>query len=303
MGICNVTPDSFSDGGRHLQLAAALDHCDRMLAEGADLIDVGGESTRPGAGRVSRDEEWRRIGPLIKELVARGVVVSVDTMRAAVAAAAARAGAAIVNDVSGGQSDPDLLAVVAESGRPVILGHWRGHSAGMDGLDRYGDVVAEVAAELLGQVDKAVAAGVRPELIVLDPGLGFAKTGASNWPLLAHLDALGELGFPLLVGASRKRFLEPVRGPDPALAALGPAGRDHATAALTALSAAAGVWCVRVHAVAANAAAVRVAEALSQAGRGVGSAEIGLAGGETGPTDRDSTGLAFTDEQNRGMIA
>ncbi|MDR2567297.1 MAG: dihydropteroate synthase [Bifidobacteriaceae bacterium] len=258
MGICNVTPDSFSDGGRYLELAAALDHCDQMLAEGADLIDVGGESTRPGAPRVDLEEELRRVIPVVKELAARGVAVSVDTMRAAVAAAAVEAGAAVINDVSGGLADPAMAGVMAESGLPVVLMHWRGHSDRMDALDRYGDVVAEVRAELRARLEAAIGAGVRPDGIVLDPGLGFAKTGAANWPLLARLDQLGELGYPLLIGASRKRFLDPERGPSPA-GGPGPAGRDAATAAVTALAARAGAWCVRVHAVAANAAAVRVA--------------------------------------------
>ncbi|MDR3106980.1 MAG: dihydropteroate synthase [Bifidobacteriaceae bacterium] len=266
MGICNLTPDSFSDGGRWLEPAAALAHCQRMLAEGADLIDLGGESTRPGAARISLDEELRRVVPMVGELAGRGVAVSVDTMRAAVAAAAAAAGAAVINDVSGGLADPEMFRVMAEADLPVVLTHWRGHSDQMDRLDAYGDVVAEVEAELAGRVEAALAAGIAPGRIVLDPGFGFAKTGDSNWPLLARLDRLEELGFPLLIGASRKRFLNAVRGPDPRLAARGPAGRDAATAAVTALSAAAGVWCVRVHAVAANAAAVRVA---AQAARAV----------------------------------
>jgi dihydropteroate synthase len=266
MGICNVTPDSFSDGGRHLELAAALDHCQQMLAQGADLIDVGGESTRPGAARVSADEELGRVIPLVTDLVALGAVVSVDTMRAAVAAAAVDAGASVINDVSGGLADPAMAGVMAAAGVPVVLMHWRGHSDQMDGRDRYGDVVAEVAAELELRVEATLAAGVAAEAVVLDPGLGFAKAGASNWPLLANLDRLSALGFPLLIGASRKRFLDPARGPDPLLAGRGPAGRDAATAAVSVLAAMAGAWCVRVHAVAASAAAVRVAELAQLAG-------------------------------------
>jgi dihydropteroate synthase len=257
MGICNVTPDSFSDGGRYMDLGAALDHCDRMLAEGADLIDVGGESTRPGAPRVDQDEELRRVVPVVKELAARSVPVSVDTMRAAVAMAAVEAGACLINDVSGGQADPAMHRAIAQTGVPVILMHWRGHSGQMDSFDRYDDVLGEVLAELSVGVSQALASGISPGAIVLDPGLGFAKTGRSNWPLLAGLDRLGELGFPLLIGASRKRFLEAVAGPG--TSAEGPAGRDGATAAVTAISAALGAWCVRVHAVAASAAAVRVA--------------------------------------------
>jgi dihydropteroate synthase len=263
MGICNVTPDSFSDGGRYMELVAALDHCDQMLAEGADLIDVGGESTRPGAPRVEEGEELRRVIPVVKELADRAVTVSVDTMRASVASAAVQAGAAMINDVSGGLADPDMFNAVAAAGVPVVLTHWRGHSIGMDGLDRYDDVVAEVVTELSRRAEAAQEAGIDPSRIVLDPGLGFAKTGASNWPLLASLDRLGELGFPLLVGASRKRFLDSA-SPGPGGVGPGPDGRDPATAALTTVAAAQGAWCVRVHAVAANAAAVRVIGAIRE---------------------------------------
>jgi dihydropteroate synthase len=262
MGICNLTPDSFSDGGRYVELAAALRHCEAMVAAGADLIDVGGESTRPGAGRVPAEEERRRVIPLIRELAGRGLAVSVDTMRASVATDAIEAGACLVNDVSGGRADPAMFAVLAAARLPVVLMHWRGHGDRMDRRDVYTDVVNQVAAELAARVAKAIAAGVDKRSIILDPGLGFAKVGASNWPLLARLDELTALGFPLLVGASRKRFLAPVQGLEPALEKRGAAGRDDATAAVTALVARAGVWCVRVHAVAANAAAVRVAQAV-----------------------------------------
>jgi dihydropteroate synthase len=270
MGICNVTPDSFSDGGRYFELKAALDHCWRLIDQGADLIDVGGESTRPGAGRVPASEELRRVVPLTKELVQAGIVVSVDTMRSSVAAAAAQAGAHIINDVSGGLADPEMLDVIAQSNLVCSLTHWRGQSAAMDRLDHYGDVVSEVIAELGDRVRAALAAGIKPTAIVLDPGLGFAKAGQNNWPLLAHIDRLAALGFPLLIGASRKRFLEDVKGPDKSLTDAGPNGRDAATAAVTAASSLSGVWCVRVHEVAANAAGVRVARAILAARQAFG---------------------------------
>src|SRR5512144_3073663 len=249
MGVVNVTPDSFSDGGRWLAPDSAVDHGRRLLAEGADLLDVGGESTRPGADRVPLAEELRRVLPVITGLVAAGAVVSIDTMRAEVAAAALAAGAAIVNDVSAGQADPEMAAVVAGSGAPYVAMHWRGHSVTMDHQAVYRDVVDEVCAELLVRVDALVGAGVDPRQIVLDPGLGFSKTAEHNWRLLAALDRLAGLGRPLLVGASRKRFLGSLlAGPDGRPAP--PDRRDDATAATTALAASAGAWAVRVHAVA-----------------------------------------------------
>jgi dihydropteroate synthase len=275
-----------------LALADALRHCQDMVEQGADLIDVGGESTRPGAARVPPDEELQRVIPLVKELAAAGVVVSIDTMRASVAAAALEAGASLVNDVSGGLADPGMLAVMAGSGAVCVLTHWRGASDQMDALDVYTDVAAQVAAELAARAGAAIEAGVDQAAIVLDPGLGFAKSGASNWPLLARLDRLAGLGFPLLVGASRKRFLDPVKGPWPRLAELGPAGRDAATAAVTAASCLAGAWCVRVHAVAASAAASRVAAAILAAG------EPG-AGGNCGAVGQN----AFLLPGEHGMMA
>jgi dihydropteroate synthase len=278
MGICNVTPDSFSDGGLHMELGAALDHCLRMVQDGADLIDVGGESTRPGAGRVPATEELRRVIPLVKELSARAVPVSVDTMRASVAAAAHEAGAVIINDVSGGLADPAMLDVMAQTGAVCVLTHWRAHSDRMDRMDHYTDVVEEVATELAERAEAAVAAGVDPAAVVLDPGFGFAKAGASNWPLLARLDRLSALGFPILVGVSRKRFLQGVTGPGGDVPGAGPDTRDAATAAVTAASSLVGAWCVRVHAVAANAAAVRVAAAIRAAGVIPGLTPIGTLG-------------------------
>ena len=262
MGVVNVTPDSFSDGGRWLDPGAAVAHGRRLLAEGADLLDVGGESTRPGADRVPREEELRRVLPVIAGLVAEGAVVSIDTMRAEVAAAAIDAGAVVVNDVSAGLADPEMAAVVARTGAPYVAMHWRGHSATMDHRAVYQDVVDEVCSALLGRVDALVAAGVDPRQIVLDPGLGFAKTADHNWQLLAALDRLTGLGRPLLVGASRKRFLGSLLAGDDG-GPVSPDRRDDVTAATSALAATAGAWAVRVHAVAASVAAVRVAAAVA----------------------------------------
>ncbi len=260
MGVLNVTPDSFSDGGRYLGLDQALEHAREMWARGADLIDVGGESTRPGASRVDAETELQRILPVIKTLAGEGVALSVDTTRAAVAAAALEAGAHVINDVSGGLADPDMARVAAGSGAPWVLMHWRGHSKDMQTLAKYEDVVADVRAELLSRVDEALAAGVAESAIVLDPGLGFAKNAEHDWALLRGLDSLVSLGFPVLVGASRKRFLGRLLSgtdgtPRP------PDGREDATAAVSALAAAAGAWGVRVHEVGASLDAVAVAAA------------------------------------------
>ena len=264
MGIVNVTEDSFSDGGRHLAPEAAIAHARRLVADGADLLDVGGESTRPGAVRVDRQDEAARVIPLVRALASDGVVVSVDTMRASTASEALDAGASVINDVSGGLADPEMLTVVAERGCPVILMHWVSpddYSAGAGGRVDYGeDVVASVRDHLARRVDAAVAAGVDPSAIVLDPGLGFAKNAHDNWALLHSLDALTELGFPVLVAASRKRFLGSLL-PDQEGEPRSVAGRDTATAAVTALAAAAGAWAVRVHDVAPSADTVRVAAA------------------------------------------
>ena len=231
-----------------------------MPDAGADLVAVGGESTRPGAKRVDAAEEARRVLPVVAELTAAGVAVSVDTMRADVAVAAVEAGAVVVNDVSGGLADPQMAAAVAGTGALFVVSHWRGHSDVMNSLARYSDVVAEVVAELGAARERAVAAGVDPARIVLDPGLGFAKAGGHDWALLRSLDVLRGLGHPVLVGASRKRFLGALlAGPDGTPPP--PDGRDAATAAVTALAAHAGAWAVRVHDVASSAAAVRVAHA------------------------------------------
>ncbi|MEU6265823.1 dihydropteroate synthase [Saccharopolyspora shandongensis] len=265
MGVLNVTPDSFSDGGRYLDRAAAVEHGIEMHRLGADIIDVGGESTRPGSQRVDAATEIERVLPVVRELVAAGVPVSVDTTRAKVAAVTAEAGAAVINDVSGGLADPEMAHVAADTGLPWVLMHWRGHSKDMNSLAVYEDVVAEVRAELLRQVDVALAAGVAEGAIVLDPGLGFAKTGAHDWQLLQRLDAFVELGFPVLVGASRKRFLGRLLAdadgkPRP------PAGRETATAVVSALAADRGAWGVRVHDVLQSLDAVAVTAAWRSGG-------------------------------------
>ncbi|MFE2750371.1 dihydropteroate synthase [Actinosynnema sp. NPDC059335] len=258
MGVLNVTPDSFSDGGRYLDLDDAVAHGVAMFRRGADLVDVGGESTRPGADRVPPEVEARRVAPVIRALVAEGVPVSVDTTRAEVARAALDAGASIVNDVSGGLADPGMAPLVASAGVPYVLMHWRGHSRRMDRLAVYDDVVRDVRDELCRRVDDALAAGVASDAIVLDPGLGFAKNAEHNWRLLHGLGSLLELGFPVLVGASRKRFLGALLG-DRA-----PDGREDATAAVSALAAFNGAWGVRVHDVGRSLDAVAVARAWRQ---------------------------------------
>lgn len=262
MGILNVTPDSFSDGGNWDTTDAAIAHGLRLVAAGADIVDVGGESTRPGVERVDAETELARVLPVVRALVDRGVEVSVDTMRAGVADAVTRAGAAWVNDVSGGLADPDMLGVVAASGAGFVAMHWRGHSATMTQLATYDDVVAEVAGELAARRDAALAAGIAPQRLVLDPGIGFSKEGDQNWALLRGWEAFEALGFPILLGVSRKRFLGALLADD--AGAREPAGRDAATAAITALFAARGVWGVRVHEVRSSADAVAVVEALRQ---------------------------------------
>jgi len=256
MGVVNVTPDSFSDGGAFSDTHSAVEHGLALAAAGADIVDVGGESTRPGAARIDADEERRRVEPVVSALAAAGVVVSIDTMRASTAAAALEAGASVVNDVSGGRADPQLPPLVAEAGVPYVVMHWRAHSAEMQQHADYADVVRDVCDELRERVDDVVAAGVDPAHLIVDPGLGFAKTPEHNWALLTRLDELLALGRPLLVGASRKSFLGTLladdAGPRPT------AGRDDATAALTVVAALAGAWGVRVHDVRANADAVRV---------------------------------------------
>jgi len=260
MGVVNVTPDSFSDGGRWLDALAAVDHGERLAAEGADLVDVGGESTRPGAARVPVDEELRRVLPVVSALAGNGIDVSIDTMRAEVARRALDAGAVLVNDVSGGLADADMPKAVAGTGARYVAMHWRGHSDVMQARAEYGNVVAEVASELVARVGALVEAGLDVRQIVLDPGLGFAKTAEHNWQILARLDELVALGRPLLVGSSRKRFLGTLLAP-PGGDPVPTDQRDAATAATTVIAAAAGAWCVRVHDVRASADAVRVVAA------------------------------------------
>ena len=260
LGVLNVTPDSFSDGGRYLDHDHAVAHGIAMRDAGADVVDVGGESTRPGAGRVDADVEATRVLPVVRDLVAAGVRVSIDTTRASVAEAAIEAGASVVNDVSGGLADPGMARVVAVARVPWVLMHWRGPSDRMVELASYEDVIGEVRAELVARADAAVLAGVDPDLIVLDPGLGFAKTAAHNWALLRRLDVLVALGFPVLVGASRKRFLGELLA-DVEGVARPAAARDVATAAISALAASAGAWGVRVHDVESTMDAVAVVAA------------------------------------------
>jgi len=265
MGVLNVTPDSFSDGGRWLDAERAIGQGRLLATQGADLVDVGGESTRPGAGRVSEDEELRRVLPVVRELAASGLAVSIDTTRATVAAAALGVGALLVNDVSGGLADPSMLATVADAGVPYVLMHWRGPSTDMQARADYGDVVAEVSHALARRRDSAISAGVHPGRVILDPGLGFGKTAAHNWQLLGRVHELLGLGSPLLVGASRKAFLGSLLA-DGSGAPRPPTRREAATAAVSALAAAAGAWCVRVHDVSASADAVRVAAAVRASG-------------------------------------
>jgi dihydropteroate synthase len=286
MGVVNVTPDSFSDGGAWYGTADAIRHGFDLVEAGADIVDVGGESTRPGAQRISAAEELRRVGPVITALAEAGIPVSVDTMRAEVAQFAVGAGALLVNDVSGGMADPAMPRLVAKAGVPYVVMHWRGHSHDMHRRAVYQDVVREVRDELRRRVDTVTAEGVDPDLIVVDPGLGFAKRPEHNWALLARLGEVADLGgprpFPVLVGASRKRFLgKLLAAADGAPRAFD--GCDDATVAVTALAAAAGAWCVRVHQVAANADAVRVAAAWHAADPAGGPGERSGDGGRPQP--------------------
>ena len=261
MGVVNVTPDSFSDGGAFQDTDAAIKHGLELVRAGADIIDVGGESTRPGATRVTGDEERRRVLPVVAALAEAGVLVSIDTMRSTTAAAALAEGARIVNDVSGGLADTALPALVAEARVPYVVMHWRGHSNDMQEQAVYSDVVEEVRTELSRRLDAVLAAGVDADQVILDPGIGFAKTAEHNWTLLAHLEPLVALGRPLLVGASRKSFLGSLLGdegePRPMVE------RDDATTAITAICARAGVWGVRVHEARGSADAVRVVAAIA----------------------------------------
>ena len=270
MGVVNVTDDSFSDGGRYLDPGRAVQHGLTLAAQGAGIIDVGGESTRPGAVRVDAEVEIARIVPVVKGLAAQGLTVSIDTMHAAVARAALESGAGIVNDVSGGRADPGMAAVVAAAGVPWVLMHWRSVQAGQPhDAPHYDDVVTQVRDELLDSVAAAVAAGVDPSNLIIDPGLGFAKTAEHNLALLQALDTLNDTGVPVLVGASRKRFLGALLAdadgtPRP------PDGRETATAVISALVGLHGAWGVRVHDVRASVDALKVVEAWQNGSDGDG---------------------------------
>ena len=260
MGVVNVTPDSFSDGGEWFEQEAAVTHGLDVLAAGADIVDVGGESTRPGAERPSVAEELRRVVPVVAALAADGAVVSVDTMRATVARAAVDAGASIVNDVSGGLADPDMVPWVAAERLPYIAMHWRGHSTGMQSRAVYDDVVEDVLRELAERRDALLGGGIDEERLVLDPGLGFAKNAEHNWALMAALPALHDLGHPILLGASRKTFLGRL-GRDEGATPRPAAERDVETTATSVMAAMAGLWCVRVHDVASTVRALTVVQA------------------------------------------
>ena len=242
MGILNVTPDSFSDGGRHFETSQAIARGLEMISEGVDIIDVGGESTRPGADRVTEEEEQSRVLPIIEELSRQNILISVDTMRASTAKLAVQAGASIVNDVSGGAADPEMFTTISSLGCKYSLMHWRGYSKDMNTKAIYGDVVADVIQEVTIQLDKALAAGIKRENIILDPGIGFAKDADHNWEILQRIDEFVALGYPVLIGHSRKRFLG---GDDPD-------NRESATVQVTQSLVGRGIWAVRVHGVKAN---------------------------------------------------
>ena len=263
VGVLNVTPDSFSDGGRYDDVESAIAHGRALYAGGADVVDVGGESTRPGAARTAPEIERERVMPVVGALAEAGVPVSVDTINASTAAAAVGAGAVIVNDVSGGLGDPGMLDTVAALGTTYVCMHWRAYSDQMDDHAVYDDVIGEVRDELAARLDACVAAGIDLERVVIDPGLGFAKTPAHNWMLLGGLDELATLGRPILVGASRKRFLGELLADSGTGAQRAPSGRDVATSTLSALASLRGVWAVRVHDVVATHDAIRAAHAWS----------------------------------------
>jgi dihydropteroate synthase len=259
MGILNVTPDSFSDGGQFEHVDKAIAHGVELRDQGADVVDVGGESTRPGAVRVPPAQEQARVIPVIEALTAEGVTVSIDTMNSETALAAAKAGASIINDVSGGLADPEMYRTVAATDLTYIAMHWRGHSTEMSSLAHYDDVVTDVRTELKERLAEMMVWGINPDRIVLDPGLGFAKTSQHNWSLLARLDELSSLGFPLLIGASRKRFLGELLPTDAPITE-----RDLATAVISSVAAHAGAWGVRVHDVPSTQVALSVYSALQK---------------------------------------
>jgi dihydropteroate synthase len=262
MGVLNVTPDSFSDGGRFNDPKIATEHALQMIDDGADIIDIGGESTRPGSDRISVQEELDRVLPVISAISSTGAAISIDTMRVEVAKAAIEAGACMINDVSGGKADPYMLAYVATLETPYILMHWRGPSNVMNTLTDYNDVVADVTKEISEQVEVAVSAGIARERIAIDPGIGFAKTVDQNWPILKHLNVLEELELPILMGASRKKFLGELLAKDGE--ARDSDERESATTAISTLMAARGLWAVRVHDVKSSSDAVAVVDRIAK---------------------------------------
>lgn len=262
MGVLNVTPDSFSDGGRFNDAQVATNHALQMIRDGADIIDIGGESTRPGSERISVQEELDRVLPVITALKTSGAAISIDTMRVEVAKAAVAAGACMINDVSGGKADPEMLGYVATLETPYILMHWRGPSNVMNTLTDYNDVAVDVTNEIREQVDVAVSAGIARERIAIDPGIGFAKTVDQNWPILKHLDVLEELGLPILMGASRKKFLGELLAVDGV--PRDSDERESATTAISTLMAARGLWAVRVHDVKSSSDAVSVVDRIAK---------------------------------------
>lgn len=264
MGVLNVTADSFSDGGRYLDYGAAVDHAIELVEQGADIIDVGGESTRPGSQRVPEDQEIARVVPVVEKLVDEGITVSVDTMRASTMERSLDVGAHIINDVSAGKMDDRMFDVAAKSDADLIVMHWRGLLTDARATYTYDDVVTEVRDELLERADAAQAAGVKPERIIVDPGLGFAKDAEHNWQLMAGIDEFSQLGYRLLVAGSRKRFLASLINPENPAAA-SEADRDAATAAITAVSARAGAWAVRVHDARTSYVAASVCDAIDRA--------------------------------------
>jgi dihydropteroate synthase len=261
IGVLNITPDSFSDGGLFNDEKSAIDHAKKLIEQGADVIDVGGESTRPGATRIEITEEQKRVIPVIEELTKLAIPVSIDTMRSETAKAAVQAGAIFINDISGGLADEKMHEVVASLNVPYVLMHWRGHSTEMDDLAKYENVTKDVISELQTQVTKAIKAGIKKELIVIDPGLGFAKNPEQNWQILREIKMLKELSLPLYVGASRKRFLTDYAIPAGSSKAQ---DRDFATAVISTYSALNGAWAVRVHDVAASVQAVKLSKQLME---------------------------------------
>jgi dihydropteroate synthase len=255
VGVLNVTPDSFSDGGLFSDTNAAVKYAQDLIQNGADLIDVGGESTRPGASRITTLEEQKRVIPVIKELTSLGIITSIDTMNSETALVAVNAGAQMVNDVSGGLADENMHKCVADLNVPYVLMHWRGHSTVMDNLATYSDVVTEVVNEIQIQVDKAIKSGIDRNKIVIDPGLGFAKNPEHNWEILKKFTELHQLNLPIYIGASRKRFLTDFAIPR---GSLEPKDRDIATSIISSYVSLNGAWAVRVHDVLANSAAVKI---------------------------------------------